>query len=220
MHASGKTSKVDLRGGYIYIYVHITQVFHGNVYFSWRPQVLQSILCAPWLVDFCRADVVGQAFFGPRNAERILKPGGVICSQGECLWLNEDSVKSFGEDDSPRGVTTPWGAHFHHGAGLWCQLLSSELFLVVSCHGHLGLTLCNICAYIYTYIHVYLYWCCDVVQHSLHLGLACVSQVRLSRLSHCLQACFACAEYASIQAGRTQLQTAVIFAIRHHLGVC
>eukprot|EP00435_Cladocopium_sp_Y103_P020257 s2505_g4.t3 len=23
------------------------------------------------------------------NAERILKPGGVICSQGECLWLNE-----------------------------------------------------------------------------------------------------------------------------------
>ena len=27
---------------------------------------------------------------GPlRNAHRILKPGGVICSQGECLWLNE-----------------------------------------------------------------------------------------------------------------------------------
>ena len=25
-----------------------------------------------------------------RNAHRILKPGGVICSQGECLWLNED----------------------------------------------------------------------------------------------------------------------------------
>ena len=24
-----------------------------------------------------------------RNAHRILKPGGVICSQGECLWLNE-----------------------------------------------------------------------------------------------------------------------------------
>lgn len=28
------------------------------------------------------------------NAHRLLKPGGVLCSQGECLWLNEDLIGS------------------------------------------------------------------------------------------------------------------------------
>lgn len=27
------------------------------------------------------------------NAERILKPGGVLCSQGECLWIHSDLIK-------------------------------------------------------------------------------------------------------------------------------
>ncbi|CAK9105600.1 Spermidine synthase 1 (SPDSY 1) (Putrescine aminopropyltransferase 1) [Durusdinium trenchii] len=32
------------------------------------------------------------------NAERILKPGGVICSQGECLWLNEELIATMVQD--------------------------------------------------------------------------------------------------------------------------
>lgn len=32
------------------------------------------------------------------NAERILKPGGVICSQGECLWLNEELISTMVQD--------------------------------------------------------------------------------------------------------------------------
>lgn len=27
------------------------------------------------------------------NAERILKPGGVLCAQGECLWIHADLIK-------------------------------------------------------------------------------------------------------------------------------
>jgi len=27
------------------------------------------------------------------NAERILKPGGVLCSQGECLWIHSDLIE-------------------------------------------------------------------------------------------------------------------------------
>jgi len=37
------------------------------------------------------------------NAHRILKPGGVICSQGECLWNNEDLIVQ---------MTTDFGACF------------------------------------------------------------------------------------------------------------
>eukprot|EP00931_Biecheleriopsis_adriatica_P054276 TRINITY_DN31921_c0_g1_i2.p1 TRINITY_DN31921_c0_g1~~TRINITY_DN31921_c0_g1_i2.p1 ORF type:complete len:308 (-),score=55.46 TRINITY_DN31921_c0_g1_i2:17-940(-) len=32
------------------------------------------------------------------NAHRILKPGGVICSQGECLWNNEDLIVTMTSD--------------------------------------------------------------------------------------------------------------------------
>lgn len=28
------------------------------------------------------------------NAERILKPGGVLCSQGECLWIHSDLIET------------------------------------------------------------------------------------------------------------------------------
>lgn len=44
------------------------------------------------------SDPVGPAekLFAPefyQNAHRILTPGGVICSQGECLWINLDLIK-------------------------------------------------------------------------------------------------------------------------------
>mmetsp|Transcript_25969 Transcript_25969/g.53327 ORF Transcript_25969/g.53327 Transcript_25969/m.53327 type:complete len:312 (+) Transcript_25969:46-981(+) len=32
------------------------------------------------------------------NVHRILKPGGVVCSQGECLWLNEDLIDAMVTD--------------------------------------------------------------------------------------------------------------------------
>lgn len=45
------------------------------------------------------SDPVGPAekLFSPEfyvNAHRILKPGGVICSQGECLWIHKDLIES------------------------------------------------------------------------------------------------------------------------------
>lgn len=45
------------------------------------------------------SDPVGPAekLFEPEfyeNAHRILGPGGVICSQGECLWIHSDLIKS------------------------------------------------------------------------------------------------------------------------------
>jgi spermidine synthase len=44
------------------------------------------------------SDPVGPAekLFSPefyQNIHRILRPGGVICSQGECLWINKDLIK-------------------------------------------------------------------------------------------------------------------------------
>ncbi|CAJ1346769.1 unnamed protein product [Effrenium voratum] len=32
------------------------------------------------------------------NAHRILKPGGVVCSQGECVWLNEGLIATMVKD--------------------------------------------------------------------------------------------------------------------------
>merc|ERR1719401_524328 len=44
------------------------------------------------------SDPVGPAakLFSPEfyaNAHRILKPGGVVCSQGECLWVHADLIE-------------------------------------------------------------------------------------------------------------------------------
>jgi spermidine synthase len=37
-----------------------------------------------------------------QNAERILKPGGVLCSQGECLWIHADLIgEMIGEHGAP-----------------------------------------------------------------------------------------------------------------------
>eukprot|EP00929_Paragymnodinium_shiwhaense_P092242 TRINITY_DN5211_c0_g2_i1.p1 TRINITY_DN5211_c0_g2~~TRINITY_DN5211_c0_g2_i1.p1 ORF type:complete len:299 (-),score=83.35 TRINITY_DN5211_c0_g2_i1:235-1131(-) len=45
------------------------------------------------------SDPVGPAegLFSPEfytNAHRILSPGGIICSQGECLWINENLIET------------------------------------------------------------------------------------------------------------------------------
>jgi spermidine synthase len=45
------------------------------------------------------SDPVGPAegLFSPEfyaNARRILKPGGVLCTQGECLWVHEELIES------------------------------------------------------------------------------------------------------------------------------
>ena len=88
--AQQKSCSLDKRKGGNVLDQHV----HGGRWGS--PKNSMCILIAPLLQTSKTAGVECSLLFSTkcaRNAHRILKPGGVICSQGECLWLNEDRPK-------------------------------------------------------------------------------------------------------------------------------
>ena len=85
---------------------------------------------------------------GPRNAERILKPGGVICSQGECLWLNEELISTMVQDYGVSSSAPNWS----------CKVPWLDWFDSVYIYIYVYVPICVCCVYTYIYIYICIHY--------------------------------------------------------------